>query len=248
MSMMLNPSVFGSAPPPAGIQLVGRYLVNIPGASGATSHDLTGNLTGGIASSPAAGDFVIVSYFVYNTADRTNRTIGNTAQGAFDQLMTQYVNSVNDVSITIAHKFLDGSVDDEIDLGTPSTTSTVGVQVVFEVWRGVNTTTPMDVAHVVAAATTTGRPDPGAITPVTAGAVITVVGGSSNDNGTGTLFTSSDLTNFASLGNVQSARSGSVGAGYKAWTSGAFNAAQWGGGSTDGTDSAIAVAIALRPA
>lgn len=245
MSMLLNPFRFAAA---AGLIYVGSYLAEINGSGGGTRNiSLSGNLSGGIASSPSAGDFCMVWYSVPGTADRTARTIIN-AVGSFTQLMTQYVNSTNDVSVTLGYKFLESPIDYTITLGDPGGTS--ANMVLVDVWRNVNIANPFDVAYVAAALTNTGRPNPGSITPITSGAQIVVFGANGTTLASSSLaFTSSDLSNFSSIGNTNvTGRGGSSGRGNKAWISGAFDAAQFGGGLAGATDSAIAVALALRPA
>ena len=244
MSMLLNPYRFG-APPSAGIQYVGGYNYNMSSAgAGDTSINLSGALSGGIASSPSPGDFCIVSYSQGGTADRTGRSIKNAA-GEFTSLMTQYVNDVNDTSITIKYAFL--AADNTVILGTPSSSGN-GVGASFQVFRGVNASTPLDVAHVTNATIDTGQPDPSSITPVTSGAVIGVFGAASFTASVSGAFTSSAFDAFTSLALPATGRSHAIGFGRKAWISGAFNAAKFGGGTTSTSDSSIAVAFALRPA
>lgn len=231
----------------AGIQYVGgfNYDLSTVGA-GDTTVSMSGALTGGIASSPAAGDFCIVSYSQSGTSDRTARAISNAA-GSFTSLMTQYVNDTNDTSITIKYKFLESPIDFNLILGTPSSSSN-GVVASVRVFRGVNVSTPFDVAHVVNATIDTGQPDPSSITPITPGAVIGVFGAAAFGASVSGAFTSSAFDTFNTLALPMSGRSHATGFGLKAWTSGAFNAAKFGGGTANVSDSSIAVAFALRPA
>lgn len=246
MSMLLNSYILAAAAA-AGLQYVGGLEVD--GSSwgaGNTTVSLSGTLTGGLASSPQAGDFCIVGYSQAGTADRTARAISNAA-GAFTSLMTQYVNDTNDTSITIKYKFLESPIDYDLIMGTPSSSGN-GVNVSIQVFRGVNVSTPFDVAEVTVALTDTALANPGAITPVTAGAIIGTFAACAMGASISTAYTSSDYDAFTSSARSGTNRSHTAAFGRKAWTSGAFNAAVYGGPSANVADSCIAVAFALRPA
>lgn len=120
-----------------------------------------------------------------------------------------------------------------------------------QIFRGVDTSSPLDVAtQIQTFVNDTPRPNPPSITPVTAGAMVVACGGShgafdAND------FTSSDLTNFLSQQNEDASFDPLVGIGYIAdWESGAVDPAQFGGGATANPTwcSAASATIALRPA
>ena len=120
-----------------------------------------------------------------------------------------------------------------------------------QVFRGVNTSSPLDVtAQIQAFVNNTPQPNPPAITPSTSGAWVVACGGShgafdAND------FTSSDLTDFLTQQNEDASFDPLVGIGYiPDWESGAVDPAQFGGGSTGNPTwcSAAAATIALRPA
>lgn len=121
----------------------------------------------------------------------------------------------------------------------------------IQVFRGVNLTTPLDVAtQVQTFVNDTAQPNPPAITPVTSGAVVVACGGShgsfdAND------FTSSDLTNFLTQQNETASFDPLVGMGFIPWSgSGPVDPAQFGGGTTGNVlqCSAASATIALRPA
>lgn len=249
MSMLLNSFLVAGAPPPSGIQYVGSYGLDVSSLSNSVDYtfSLAGVLTGGIASSPQAGDFCVISYATANTADRSNRAIYN-AIGAFTQLMTAYVNDTNDTNITIAYKFLESPIDFNVTVGVSSAAAGAsGMVASVHVFRGVNITTPMDVAYVSNPTINTGRPDPLSITPSTSGAKIAVFAAGAYVLGVTNTFTSSDFDIFTTMGVPGTSRSVAVGFGYKNWTTGAFNAAQFGGPAASLADSSIAVVIALRP-
>jgi hypothetical protein len=81
---------------------------------------------------------------------------------------------------------------------------------------------------------------------VTPGAVVICGGAASFTNVSA--FTSSDLSNFRTGTNTSGTQDHVCGMGSFEWTSGAFDAAQWGGGNTSTSASWCACSMALRPA
>lgn len=232
---------------PSGIQYVGGMEVNASGWSTTPPPvSMSGALTGGIASSPEAGDFCIVCYSQAGTADRSNRSISNAA-GEFTLLETSYVSDTNDVSITVKYKFLESPIDYTLLFGSPSSSSN-GVNVSIQVFRGVNVTTPFDVTHLIDYGTSTVLPDPGSITPVTSGAVIGIFASGGMGVSISSTFTSSDYDNFTATTRSAASRSLATAFGRKAWVSGTFNASTFGGIAVNAADSNLSVTFALRPA
>lgn len=232
---------------PSGIQYVGGLEVNGSDWTNiAHTISLSGSLTGGIASSPSAGDFCIVSYTAASTADRSGRSISNAA-GEFTNLYSTYVNDINDTSITVKYKFLESPIDYDVIAG-PISSSGNGVSVSIQVFRGVNTITPFDVTSVSAGTANTALADPGSITPTTAGSVIGMFAAAARGISISTPFTSSDYDKFISTSYPGTGRSLATAFGIKFWTSGTFNAAAFGGPSLNANDSNAYVTFALRPA
>jgi hypothetical protein len=112
------------------------------------------------------------------------------------------------------------------------------------VFRGVDPTTPMDVAVVTKTGVNGGRPTADPITPTTDGALILVLGASAA--ATSTVFTSG-LSNFITSirGDTYSV---TVGAGTYNWISGTYTPVQWLGNNTTASSSWAAATLALRPA
>jgi hypothetical protein len=211
-------------------------------AAGGTSNwtvSLT-SLTGGIASSPSIGDVVVV----FGVGGYSNSAViyqilgvGYTAiDGLFD------TGSTSAVRIDATYKRLT-SADTTVTI-SPSQDTRAAAAVAIQVWRSTSTSTLIDVTTVKASGSGTGRPNPGAITPVTTGAVILAAGGAAS--GAGAVFTSSDLTAFITATSPDTTDA-MVGAGYNEWTGGAFDPAQFGGGTTGAGDAWAALTIALRP-
>jgi hypothetical protein len=172
-------------------------------------------------------------------------TSGYTDPGGVGKLTS---NDTNDSASAIGYKFMGASPDASVVFGASGASGTPKRPVV-RAYRGVDPTTPMDVAAIVDQANINGLlVDLPAITPVTAGALVVVFGAGARASGDTTTYTSSDLSDFTS--DVQSAASfvDVVGRGHFAWTSGAFDPAAWAGATDTASDSWTGVILALRPA
>jgi hypothetical protein len=198
------------------------------------------DLTGGLASAPIEGDFVLVNYGIGAGVDVDVTVVTSD----YVEISDLRANDDNDANMGLFRKFMTSTPDTALQVG-PTTNATYAGAVAIHVWRGVNTTTPLDVAAVNATGTNTGQPTPGAITPTTAGAVIVVaaVGAAPATS----VFTASELTNFITAASPDTIDA-VVGMGSIAWTSGTITPATWGGNTTASTDSWVATTIALRPA
>lgn len=229
------------------IQFVGGASAGKLGAtSGTTTIALDGGLTGGIASSVAAGDLVIAAFATGSAADRTlaitDGTNGYTLIGS-----EQYANDTEDTNLRIAYKFMGVTPDAATTFGPTGNNADSGAMAVY-VFRGVDPTTPLDVTVTQDAGTDTSRANPPAITPTTAGAFVVCVGAGAHDGGEDT-FTSGDLTGFLTQAGADDTNDITLGIGHHAWTSSEFNAAAFGHSQADSVNySWAATTIALRPA
>jgi hypothetical protein len=214
------------------------------GRAGSTStSNVTFSLSGGSNSTPLAGDLVVISITVGSTADRAVSVVSPTG---YTSLTERYQNDTYDVNLGLSYKFMGSTPDTTFQL--PSTGSANDAQrYTVHVYRGVDTNSPMDVAAVGVGANDSRTVNPSAITPVTSGAWIHVVGASAN--ATGGTYTAGYLTAFLA-GTTADTNDASMGAGYySGWTSGAYDPAAFGGGGTTTTnDSWAAYTVALRPA
>ena len=217
------------------------------GRTGSSSTSLTVSLTaltGGIAASPADGDIVVV---LAVTGTKANRTLSIKDPATVDYTLIGselYSDDFVDTNLRLAYKFMGATPDASVVIG-PSGSGQDALTVVVHVWRGVDATTPLDVAVTTATGINTGRPNPPAITPTTADAVVLAAGGAAA--AIGAVFTASELANFRSVTQADSNDSMS-GMGSFDWVSGAFDPAGWLGGTTAATDSWAAITMALRPA
>lgn len=221
-----------------GIQYVGGYVIGRLGNVDDINITLT-SLTGGIASAPAAGDFVLIYWC---TADVFTNTISG-----YTSIATAFASDNTPSAIRASYKFMTSTPDTSATVtGGTGNSNNPGAAYV-SVWRGVNTTTPMDVTRTTASSANSVLANPPAITPVTSGAVIVAGGAGGHIAGTQT-FSSSNLTSFLSAG-ANDTRDVTIGGGYNEWTSGAFDPAAFTFSSSDATGySWCAITVALRPA
>jgi hypothetical protein len=225
------------------ITYVGGTTSTWAGAANGTNAVSLTSLTGGSNTSPSIGDLVIVTYATGSTADRA---LTLTTSGYTDAATEQYANGSSfDTNFHVWYKYL-SAADTSVSVDATGNNADAGA-VAVQIFRGVDSSNVLDVASTVATGTATGRPNPAAITPTTAGAWIVMCYGSSAT--TGAVYTApSDATNFRTATSVDT-NDAMVGMGYNtSWTSGSFDpVAISAGGTTGAGDSWAAVTIALRP-
>lgn len=227
------------------IQFVGGNTAAKAGSTvGNSTIALNSGLTGGIASAVSSGDMVIAAFGTGGTSDVTLAiTDGTNPYTLIDAEL--YSNDGVDTNLRVAYKFV--TSDTDTTFGPTGSTNAAGTMTVYA-FRGVDSSTPLDVAAVSATGIDTVLADPPSISPSTAGAFIVCVGAGAHGALNAT-FTSSDLTDFLTIYSDDSNDS-TIGIGHKDdWTSGAFNAAAFGFSGTDSTAySWAALSIVLRPA
>ena len=225
------------------IQYVGGVSGSRAGATSTTTQSLSGTLSGGLDTSPSQGDLVLVTVAVGSSAGYTPSTL------AVDTYTPGTLRSQTGVTnysyLQHSYKFMSATPDTSITI--PSAGNIRNAQTwTVQVFRGVDGSV-YDTTTIFATGTATGRPDPGAITPSTAGAWIIWLGASAA--GTGSVFTAPSGFSTNWLNNTQADTYDSmIGAGYyTGWTSGSYNpAAVTAGGTTGATDSWVAETIALK--
>jgi len=211
--------------------------VNIP---------LNSGLTGGIESSVRTGDMVIVVHSVSSTTNST-LTIRDPSSVAYTLIGSElYSDDTYDTNLRVAYKFMGATPDASVSF-SDNLGGTNGRIATAYVLRGVNSTTPLDVAAVTATNTNTGAVDPPSITPVTSGAMALFCGAAAHNLGN-VNFTIPGLSGTWIANSNNTSNDSSHGIGYSMWTSGAINPAAWTLTGTTTTDSWASIAIALRPA
>lgn len=216
------------------------YVGGAKGFQSSTGSLALNGLTGGIGTSPANGDFAIV---VVSCSSATAASITSSGWTTLYYAATQDPTAGIRLQILVAYKALTTA---DTSVGFNNVAMTYAAQV----FRGVDNSTPLDVTSVTSIVNDAPQPNPGSITPVTAGAWV-VACGASHGAFNANVFTSSDLTNFISEVNAPTGTDPVVGIGYiPDWESGAVNPAQFGGGSTANPTwcSSGQATIALRPA
>ena len=233
---------YGSSVRPilAQIQYVGGFVTSAAGGTTNVSISLT-TLTGGLASAPAAGDLVIVSF-------ATNGPLGDIAYRitGYTQVADLYSNDTYDTNLQVGYKIMGATPDTTVTItgGSGSTSSTLAATV--SVWRNVDATSPLDVTPTTVLLTNTAIPDPPAILPLTPGSRIVVVAGAGHVVAAAS-FTASYLSNFITIG-ANGTYDCSIGTGHVAWSAGTYDPAAWTFSSTNSANySAAAVTMALRP-
>lgn len=201
------------------------------------------DLTGGSDAAPAANDIVIVINGHPETADTD---VSITTSGYTNQEL--YSDDTRDAGGAFAYKVMGGTPD--TDVTVPATTSgSAEGSTVIKVWRGVDTTTPLDVTTVTATGINGTLANGGAITPTTAGAKILALLHGTQPASTSTAITGpSNMSNFLGVFASGGGRSSWAGIAEFDWTSGAFNPNAVTGGGANANDSWVAFTVALRPA
>jgi hypothetical protein len=218
----------------------GNVTLTFTGASGLLN-------TAGAQATLAQNDVVVVAYACSGTADHAMST---TSTGWTEISPEAYANGTNDTNLAVYWKVM-GSTPDTSFVAVGPTGASNGTVATAFAFRGVDTTTPLDVS-VPTPATGTGTnsiPNAPSITPTTAGAWIAVIG--AGVAGTGATFGHTDLsttTNHFRTLNLAETIDIAIGMGIKTdWSSGAFDPAVWTGGNANAANSWAAFTIALRP-
>lgn len=232
----------GGPPPGDGIEFVGYATSSKGSDSGSWTIDLS-TLTGGIDTTPREGDFVII---VAAHSWPSNRDMTLTGTGWTEQC-DLYANDTNDTNFAVFTKLMDATPDSSVIVSDE--TSNVAVVYVF---RGVDASSPLDVAVTTATGTSSNRPKPPAITPVTTGAVIVVTAATTLSYGDSQTFTHPDLSDLVQPFTLQSPTTNRRTYGLAGWLEwdgvGEYDAEAFGSDSSNGTNSWAACTLALRPA
>jgi len=213
--------------------------------------DLTVNWTdlrneSGVAPTVQSGDCVIVTLAKrFTSASAPAITTAGYAP-VYDNIWADA--STNDTNLQSFYKFI--TTDTGVVITTAGTSNVQAYTVT--VLRGVDPTTPFEAFSADATTAGAASPDAGSVTPLTPGAWIMACGGAAGSTTAGNIHditgpANMDLaTNHAVFGT--NTRAGVGTALYSGWTSGAFDPASFGGGSTTAGGSVAAKAFAIKPA
>lgn len=234
----------------ADIGIVGAMSGNFAGT--VSAQDITYALTGGLgadaASTPAAGDLVIIGYGIGSTVQRfpVIRDTGGTDYPNDHANLTRSDNF--DHSFRVMSKVMGGTPDTQFRLtetvgGGTGNIADGGAYYVIVLRRCASTF--LDVAVVTAGAISSSTVNPGSITPTTAGALLVIIGGAAS--ATGSNYTASYLTDFRATFATDTNDS-SIGGGYRFWTTGAYDGANFGNVPAGTTaNSWNSITMAIRP-
>ena len=224
------------------IQYVGGKSFTNPVAGGSGGTLSLTDLTGGIASSPAAGDLVVA---IYMTGTETVRSITITPE--YTTVLGLNRISTRGTNFVMYRKIMGSTPDTTLTYSGTGSSTDSGV-ILVQVWRGVDQNYPLTPYYANNNGVNSGLADPPSFLPLTTNTVV-IAGGSGSANGSAPQnpYTSSDLTNFLSSNTINATHVGQVGIGYQTWSSGVVNPAAFtGGGGTTG-DAWVGLTMGVIP-
>lgn len=152
-----------------------------------------------------------------------------------------FVNDTNDTNLFVGYVVIGASPPTQIQVSGFSALEIVGVNVLQ--YRGVDTTTPLDVTSVSTGSINSDLANPPSITPVTSGAKIVACYGGSRQN-SASWTAPANMSNFNELEVTSLATIATADAD---WTSGTFDPDPVTGGDGNTRNSWAAATLALRP-
>jgi len=189
----------------------------------------------------AENDILIVAFVIGDATDNRDISASGNNSGALTELADLYANDTNDTNLWVGYAKQGATVDTSVTMSVSAGSQDYVAHVLQ--YRGVDTTTPIDVTTTTATGTNGDAANPPSITPVTSGAKIVAVYAASQ--GTLTAWTApSDVSNFVQTASTDKGR---IATADKDWTSGAFDPAVLTGGTGNADDSWAAATLALRP-
>jgi hypothetical protein len=240
---MLTQKLMG-ATAAGGIQYVGRVSSGDLG----TISDVVVSLTSLSFGIPPASEDIILVFVCYGGSNRTLEIEG------FTKVFDLYSTDTFSTNFGVFYKVVGATPDESLTIvgGTYNADQALAYDV--RIFRGVDTSNPLDVAPTSATGNNTILADPPSITPVTSGALIVAAGGGGGHTeefaGTISTFRSSDLADFISVAGSDF-RNATIGVGQVKWVSGAFNPSQFTlsrAQQNASSNSWASATIALRPA
>ncbi len=155
-----------------------QYVGSVAGSGTGASYnlDLTA-LTGGIDTAARANDIVVV---VSGWASTTDDDPGVSTSG-YTELTDLRADDTRDANLSVAYKVMGGTPDTSVTVLGKNNAANGGAAIAH-VWRGVDTSNPIDQTTTTASSANSAIPDSPSITPVTNGAVILTCGISTGDS------------------------------------------------------------------
>lgn len=228
------------------IQYVGSQTATITSVV-PTDTTVTFSLSGGLASTPAAGDIVLVSY---NNGQGINRDVSASVQtSGYSLLASLMANDSFDANMAVFRKIMGPTPDSNVVVFGRSGTASVAI-VHIVVFRGVDATTPIDVTTTTATGVDSSNTDLPAITPATSGNVIALFGSTTHSAlRTYTTASTSYVSGFLQSNGTGSSYSTLAGSGYITGQSAgvSYNPAVWNTNATSTLSSWAGATVVLRP-
>lgn len=228
------------------IEFLGAIANSYPGTTSQVTEDFTSNKLPPLEED----DFLVIVYGCGHTASVSLSIVNS----GWTTLTSNYINATTaDTNMIVAYKKMGPTPDSNVIVSSAGSTA-AGPGFVLMAFRNVDPVTPFDVANTSSSATNSHLVNPAAITPVTRNALILcagfggVIDSQASVNKYTTMYDSSDLEQFNSVG-YGDTTDGVCGMGfYSKWTSGSFDPAAWTSSAADGTSySYQSVTMALRP-
>ena len=192
------------------------------------------------------GDVVLVSNAI-NNGNNGDMNPGVQMSG-YSEIADIFGNgTTNDLNLSVNWKVMSSSPDTSVACNSSGSASLASVCIV-QAYRGVDTSTPMDVATTTANGSGAGIPNPPSITPSTSGAWVVVSGGGGAGTPDASVTAPTGYSNQTE-DTLDVTNDGTAAMASKAWTSGTEDPAAWTGWATTGSGASwAAVTMALRPA
>lgn len=206
-----------------------------------TDISLSGTLSGGVATSPAQDDVIVL---VYSTGSSANRSIKVNTAGYLLVGEKDFSNDTYDNNLVIYVKVA-GASETTVQVGPTLNTSDAGA-VAIHVWRNIDLDILVEKIEQVSVSNTS-LINPPSITPVTVGAIV-IAGGGAGHASNLVYNTPALLSNFIQV-NSADTNSTAVAIGSGTWTSGAFDVAQFtlSSGTSSVAWSYNSFSLALKP-
>jgi hypothetical protein len=246
----------GGGGPVDGITLVGfKTWQAKPSISNEPATIPLTDLTGGLGSAPAAGDFIVAFLYV---ADLSSSVPAVTSAG-YSILSSQFAAATDwanfysslRLGYVVATKLVGAVADTSISV-TMGVRSGSSFGILVCVYRGVDPVTPLDVAlRQYARGTTSMSFDPLSVTPITVGAVIITSVGACYYNGLGamSLAAPAEVSALNTINELSGSRELLAGFGQTAWDGlGPFDCSPWTETPTGPTSAEVSSVLVLRPA
>ena len=226
------------------LTFVGSYAAALTASASDISVPLT-SLTGGVGSSPAEGDVVVVFFAINATSDLTYNIF------AYDKIADLYANDTQDINLFVGYRVMGSTPDTTLTLTGGTTSASNGGSIVVQVWRNANPYIPPANA-TTATALNSYLANPPSITPGASGYAILCAGAGTLAGATasGQTYSSSDLTGFVSANGQGSSVDSIIGSGYKLGQPGGspFDPAAFTGSASDSTNySWAAISLVITP-